>query len=133
MSTRTRKSKKETKRETPVAGPRPVEELPVEKPSTQMTFSEALERAKLGYRIARAGWNGKGMWVAYTGGLRIPAQIAAKSGAIAHLVAELADAKADQPTIVTRPRLDMKCADGTLQIGWLASQTDLLACDWSVL
>lgn len=28
---------------------------------------------------------------------------------------------------------DMRAADGTMVIGWLASQTDMLADDWTVL
>ncbi|GAB6391909.1 MAG: hypothetical protein MdMp014T_1282 [Treponematales bacterium] len=32
-----------------------------------------------------------------------------------------------------RPHLDMKTADGSIQIGWLASQTDMLADDWRVV
>jgi len=31
------------------------------------------------------------------------------------------------------PHLDMKTADGSIQIGWLASQTDMLADDWRVV
>jgi hypothetical protein len=31
------------------------------------------------------------------------------------------------------PHIDMKAADGSLVIGWLASQTDMLAEDWIVV
>ena len=31
------------------------------------------------------------------------------------------------------PHIDMRAADGSMVIGWLASQTDMLAEDWMVL
>lgn len=31
------------------------------------------------------------------------------------------------------PHIDMKTADNKLVIGWLASQTDMLAEDWNVV
>ena len=33
-----------------------------------MNFGEAIELAKAGHRIQRAGWNGKDMWVTYSPG-----------------------------------------------------------------
>lgn len=33
------------------------------KASGNLTFGHAIEAMKLGHRVARAGWNGKGMWV----------------------------------------------------------------------
>lgn len=35
------------------------------RPTTGMTFGLAIEALKTGQRLARAGWNGKGMWVEY--------------------------------------------------------------------
>jgi hypothetical protein len=32
-----------------------------------------------------------------------------------------------------KTRIDMKAADGSIVIGWLASQTDMLAEDWVVV
>ncbi len=32
-------------------------------PINAMSYSRALEALKLGYRVARAGWNGKGQWI----------------------------------------------------------------------
>lgn len=37
----------------------------VEKGTKQMDFGEAIRQAKSGKRIARKGWNGKGMFVVY--------------------------------------------------------------------
>lgn len=70
------------------------------------SFSWALTAAKKGYRIARSGWNGKGMWVA----CQFP----------------------DEHSKMTLPYLYMKTADNQL-VPWLISQTDALATDWTVL
>ena len=35
------------------------------RPTTGMTFGLAIEALKAGKRVARAGWNGRGMWVEY--------------------------------------------------------------------
>lgn len=71
-----------------------------------MDFSKALEEVKAGYRIARAGWNGKNMWLS----LQKPTELSK----------------------MTLPYIYMKTACDNL-VPWLASQTDLLAEDWVVL
>jgi hypothetical protein len=45
---------------------------------------------------------------------------------------ELARAEAVD-TIRIGAHIDMRSADGTLVIGWLASQTDMLATDWEIV
>lgn len=91
-----------------------------------MDFSDALRAAKAGKKIARKGWNGKKMWVAFTPGSWILKE-QARAGAAQHLADET------EVSMQILPHLDMKAADGSLAIGWLASQTDLLAEDWEVL
>ena len=87
-----------------------------------MTFSQALEKAKFGKLIARRGWNGKGMAVAYRRGYDdIPCnRTHAEAWGIP--VGE---------SIKVRPYLQMRCADGSYQM-WLASQSDILAEDWYI-
>ena len=34
----------------------------------KFSFGFAIEMAKNGFRVARTGWNGKGMWIAYSPG-----------------------------------------------------------------
>ena len=67
------------------------------------TFSEALEQLKVGKRIARSGWNGKGMWLK----LQTP----------------------DTNSKMSLPYIYMYTACDN-RVPWLASQTDLLAEDW---
>lgn len=102
-----------------------------------MTFGDALEKMKEGQKVARAGWNGKSMWIALTPGSLIPVG-SARPGAAGHLATEaIAGAKdlheAETKTIRIMGHIDMRAADGSLVIGWLASQTDMLAEDWSIV
>lgn len=69
-------------------------------------FGEALRAMRAGLRVQRAGWNGKGMWL----GLQVP----------------------DQHSKMTLPYIYMSTVTGDL-VPWLASQTDMLAQDWSAL
>ncbi|MDF2143214.1 DUF2829 domain-containing protein [Paenirhodobacter sp. CAU 1674] len=101
-----------------------------------MNFGEALSALKEGRRVARAGWNGKNMWIALTPGSIFPSHHAKAGHAAKHRANELA---ADVPhdgierQIELLPHIDMRAADGSMVIGWLASQTDMLAEDWLVL
>lgn len=89
-----------------------------------MNFGLAIEAAKMGHKIARQGWNGKGMWVVYRTGYPdgIPAN---KNTADAVGIPEGALFK-------VRPYLQMKCVDGSFQM-WLASQSDILEDDWQIV
>jgi len=92
-----------------------------------MTFGLAIEAMKKGHKVARKGWNGKGMFIyiqdgskVETGALRSVAMLEyCKSRVIQH--------------VKINPHIDMKAADGSLVIGWLASQTDMLAEDWVIV
>jgi hypothetical protein len=89
-----------------------------------MNFGQAL---KIGHRVARTGWNGKSMWLALTPGSVVDTSNTPIRGALAVYVAQ----PAPVPVKVTiGAHIDMKAADGSLVIGWLASQTDMLAEDW---
>lgn len=86
-----------------------------------MDFSEALGLVKDGARIARTGWNGKGMFVVhqkgYPDGIPINANTAEATGI-------------PQGTVcVFRPYLMMRTVDGSF-VPWVISQTDALADDW---
>lgn len=94
-----------------------------------LNFGQALEALKDGQRVARSGWNGKGMWLALTPGSTVDTSKVPVRGALASYVAQH-----EAPVNVTiGAHIDMKAADGTLVIGWLASQTDMLANDWQIV
>lgn len=75
-------------------------------------FGWALERLKEGRRVARKGWNGKGMWIE----LQVP----------------------DDRSKMTLPYLFIEYPEGHTaypkgcRVPWLASQTDLIAEDWVI-
>ena len=94
-------------------------------------FGNAIRAMKDGKRVCRTGWNGKGMWIALTPGSKMAAACARPGHAAAHRAAELSAQPAASITLL--PHIDMRAADGSMVIGWLASQTDMLADDWHVL
>lgn len=93
-----------------------------------MNFGEALATIKAGKKAARAGWNGKGMFIYLTNGREIPFD-ELTGNAKNHVTAD----NTGRNNAYICPHIDMKAADGTIVIGWLASQTDMLADDWEVI
>ena len=79
-----------------------------------MNFGMALDALKRGTKVQREGWNGKGMWVV----LIHPGNSMHTSSA---------------GSFDMQPCIGMKTAGGNMQPGWLASQADMLADDWSVV
>jgi Protein of unknown function (DUF2829) len=69
-------------------------------------FGGALAALRAGNYVARAGWNGKNMWL----GLQVP----------------------DANSKMSLPYIYMCTAQGDL-VPWLASQTDMLAEDWAIV
>lgn len=88
-----------------------------------MTFGEAIEAAKEGKRIVRAGWNGKGMWVCYMPPMVVPRGMV-NSRTRAYVP--------DGGDLCVGGYFVMWTATSVWQPGWLASQSDMLAEDWGV-
>lgn len=76
-------------------------------------FGEAIEHMQAGGIAYRHGWNGKGMFLFIT-----TPKIEHTFGHREHHV---------YPVV---PSICMKTAQDTVVVGWLASQTDMLADDW---
>lgn len=96
--------------------------------NNKLNFGQALEAAKQGHRIARAGWNGKGMFVGLNKGsseFLSPTRTEHIEG-----ISEKHFELGDTGTVTRLPNLNMRAASGSTGTGWLASQTDLLAEDW---
>lgn len=90
--------------------------------SGSMSFGHALVALKSGQRVARAGWNGKGMWLVLVPG---SADIECREGSPYH------NAGFTRGDIL--PHIDMYTASGQMLPGWLASQSDMLADDWEIV
>lgn len=88
-----------------------------------LNFGGALAALKMGGRVARSGWNGKGMWLVLVSGK-------ANAGVNWELNTNI-EARFDSPVMLA-PWIGMKTADGCF-VPWLASQTDLLAEDWATV
>lgn len=94
-----------------------------------LTFGQALEQLKAGDRIAREGWNGKGMWLALSGPLA--GREIAFENFWSKPCSEFARLNGGSATVL--PCINMKTATGEILMGWLASQSDMLADDWMVV
>ena len=82
-----------------------------------MDFGEAIKALKEGKRVARTGWNGKGMFLLY-----VPSE---KWGIIDKIGLDI-------PKGNLLSWIGMKTADGTF-VPWLASQMDMLAEAWIII
>lgn len=87
-------------------------------------FGMALEALKRGKAVARKGWNGKGMFLTLQNGSEVEGNNMRNEPAKKYY----GDCKAK-----ICPHIDMKAADGSYVVGWLASQTDMLAEDWDII
>jgi hypothetical protein len=91
------------------------------RPSGQLTFGMAIEALKMGKAVARAGWNGKGMFVYHVPANAYPAQTGV---AKAHF--------GEGALVPYHAYLALKGVDGAVST-WVPSINDTLAEDWSIL
>ena len=81
--------------------------------TTAMSFGHAIAAMKLGHKVARTGWNGKGMFLYLVGDWNF-----SERAVPVHYPSD--------------PFIAMKTAADTV-VPWLASQTDMLADDWTIV
>lgn len=88
-----------------------------------MDFGDVIKEMKTNpeKRFARKGWNGKGMFIYLTSGSIVESE---------NWKGELTSDEAESGVAKVLPHIDMYSATGERVIGWLASQTDMLAEDW---
>lgn len=92
-----------------------------------MNIGQAIQAIKSGERVAREGWNGKDMWLSYSPGH--PALPADSFWSDANR--GYAHSRGGHAEVL--PCITMRTATGEILMGWLASQTDLLAEDWFIV
>lgn len=80
-----------------------------------MKFGQAIEELKLGTRVARKGWNGKGIFLE----LQSPDENSKMSSP--YIFIDTTGLQTDNPDA---PKS---------RVPWLASQTDMLAEDWIIV
>lgn len=84
-------------------------------------FGRALTELKLGKKVARAGWNGKGMFL-----FLVPGSTCQVNGP------PLLGIYTEGAEINYHAHVDMKTADNKV-VPWMCSQTDMLADDWEIV
>lgn len=100
------------------------------KPTEGMTFGLALEALKKGCKVARKGWNGKGMWLSLSGDANLTRYVD-EDKFWSKNNSDFALAQGGSARVL--PCITMKTADDAILMGWLASQTDMLSDDWEVV
>lgn len=85
-----------------------------------MNFGQALEQVKLGKSIKRKGWSGKNQFVYLVKGSDLQTALHYGFGQYE-----------GEPTITDV--LAIKTTGNQIQVGWLASQSDMLSNDWEVV
>ena len=88
------------------------------------SFSTALDWLKKGKKVARKGWNGKGMYIWLVPEATVPKEWIKDKG--------LLEAIGENESMECLGFIRMKTADGRILSGWLASQTDMLSEDWEI-
>ena len=81
--------------------------------SGMFTFSEAIRYLKEGKKVARKGWNGKGMYLFLVDGEKLASSLSVGN-------------------LRCTTSVCMKTAQNTITVGWNASQADMLADDWTI-
>lgn len=89
-------------------------------------FGWAIHAIKQGKRVARAGWNGKGMYLWLLPAAMVKAEWCREE----HLKALAEDNGGE---IEALGSIRMITADKKVLTGWLASQTDMLSEDWEIV
>ena len=84
-------------------------------------FGGALTAVKHGKKIARQGWNGKGMFAFMVNGSKFQVSRA-----------PLNEIYPEGTEVEYRPHIDLKAADGTIGV-WNPNMMDILAEDWQIV
>jgi hypothetical protein len=107
-----------------------------------MNFGQAIEALKEGKKIARKNWNGKNMYLYLNKGLVDPRSLIDQVSGDLIPEENLGDISGIKMSLfnggslgmTTRlPNINMITANDELVMGWLASQTDILAEDWYII
>jgi hypothetical protein len=100
-----------------------------------MNLGEALEAVKNGKRAARAGWNGKKMFVfLMPGSAPRSTEVSVRNGVdLINSVRVDLFTDGDEGTTIRMPSFCLRAADGSTVVGWVASQADMGAEDWELV
>jgi hypothetical protein len=88
-----------------------------------LSFGLAVEALKLGQRVTRTGWNGKGMFIYFVPAASYPAERNTHGTMIGEFAHDM---------VPYRAYIAMKTAQNDV-VPWVASQSDVLADDWQIV
>ena len=88
-----------------------------------MDFGEALRALKAGEKVAREGWNGKDQFLFLVKGESLDYVTSANLDSLVGI-----EGGVHHPDVIA-----IKTTKGDIQVGWLASQTDMLSEDWMIV
>lgn len=92
-----------------------IESIDLDVPEENLSFGQAIEALKAGKRVARKGWNGKGIYLE----LQVPDEYSKMTLPYIYIV-------------TTNLQTDNPAAPKGC-VPWLASQTDMLSQDWYIV
>jgi hypothetical protein len=92
-----------------------------------LNFGQAIEALKEGKKVARNGWNGKGMFLWIMAGVTLPLE------KLQHLETIETVKALNLSEVTFLPTIRMFTANGEILTGWLASQSDMLSEDWCIV
>lgn len=96
------------------------------RPIDGMTFGFAIEALKKGLKVARKGWNGKGMYLWLK-----PAVTIKSDWCKDPMLKEIVDANGGKTEAFGT--ICMKTADNRILTGWSGNQIDVLSEDWIIV
>jgi hypothetical protein len=91
------------------------------KPTDGMSFGLAVEAMKQGFKVSREGWNGKGMFLYYVTADYYPVKMPAAKSFFG-----------ENSLVPYRDYIAMKTVNNDV-VPWVASQSDILCNDWSIV
>jgi hypothetical protein len=94
------------------------------RPTNGMTFGLAIEAMKKGFKVARNGWNSKGVWIYLMSPLFLSAD---------KVNERTKKCIGEGKNLDSQPYIVMWTAQEKWQPGWVASQEDMLSEDWRII
>lgn len=101
------------------------------RPIDGMTFGLAIEAMKKGKKVARQGWNGKGMFIVYMSPLYLPPYSTEDTNRKVN--DRTAKWIGEDTPLDSQGYIAMFTAQKKWQPGWNASQADMLSEDWQIV
>lgn len=95
---------------------------------TNLNFGQAIEALKQGKRVQREGWNGTNMFLFLLPAGTVPTK-AIHDPALRNVI----EKEIGGETFEALGSIRMFTADKKILTGWLASQTDMLSEDWTII